>query len=67
MTTDAYIAIRKTKDESKEWADTSTVSNDLDDCAANARHMDMKVPEWASANPVQRIEKCRIDSWPIEA
>jgi hypothetical protein len=51
-----YIAVRLSID-GYEWADVHTTSGSPDCCRDRADGADKEIPNWAAANPVQRIER----------
>jgi hypothetical protein len=53
-----YVAVRRTKDDGHDWADTSTVSGCRESAIAAARRNGDKIPHWDAANPVVRV--CRF-------
>jgi hypothetical protein len=55
-----YAAIRKLTDEGREYIDISSISCDRLDSEDKAEALDELIPQWASANPVQRIAKIEI-------
>jgi len=55
-----YVAIRRAEDDGHQWADVSTVSGDAGITREKADHLDRHLPQWALANPVQRIGRYRL-------
>lgn len=56
----AYVAIRKSVDDSREWIDLSSMGFIAECVEQDARRCELKIPAWAKANPVQRIVKVTI-------
>ena len=59
METEAYMAVRKSEDK-VEWIDTSTASCLKDHTRQKANRMNLLIPDWGIANPVQRIVRFKI-------
>lgn len=54
---DLYLAVRLNPDEGYEWADPTTASGVPEVTQSRAKDKDKLIPQWAKANPVQRIAK----------
>jgi len=55
-----YVAVRLATDAGYEWMDLSSISGSREVTGHNANLTDKQIPDWATANPVQRIAKVEI-------
>lgn len=56
-----YVPVRKALDDGYEWADSGCASADLAQAKHNAAKLDKRLPQWAKANPVQRVVSYKVE------
>ncbi len=56
-----WVAIRKVKDEDREFMDVGTFSESSEGAGRKSLETDKKIPWWASENPVIRIVKVECE------
>lgn len=55
-----YCAVRLDTDSGREWLDCATMSGGCEAATYSAEKTDAEIPDYARANPVQRIAPVEI-------